>query len=56
MSSVFVVVHDNYGDQGVDFHGVFSTHEKANAYIHRREPLEGERQWWSIEESVIDKP
>ncbi len=30
---VYVVLHDNYGDQGVDFHGVFSTKELADEYI-----------------------
>jgi hypothetical protein len=33
---VFVVLWANYGDQGVDFCGVYSTKEKAQAYINKR--------------------
>lgn len=45
---VFVVLHENYGDQGVDFHGVFRSLEAAEHYVLQCEPSEHERQWWEI--------
>ncbi len=51
---VFIVVHANYGDQGVDVHGAFSTREKAYDYIDTKEPDNHEKQWWSVEERTID--
>ena len=34
-SPVFVVVHNNYGDQGVDVKGVFETRILAEQYVER---------------------
>jgi hypothetical protein len=48
--TVFVVLHDNYGDQGVDFHGVFGSFKRAQAYISKQEPDKHEQQWWEIHE------
>jgi hypothetical protein len=48
--TLFVVLHDNYGDQGVDFHGVFGSFKRAQAYISKQEPDKHEQQWWEIHE------
>lgn len=53
MSTVFVVLHENYGDQGVDFHFAFATRELADQYVRKREPRERERTWWEVREVVI---
>jgi hypothetical protein len=53
VDKVFVVLYSNYGDQGVEFCGVFKTREIAQAYIDKQEPDIDERQWFDIyEESV----
>jgi hypothetical protein len=53
MMIVYVVLHDNYVDQGVDFHKVFSSREKAQSYIHEQEPDESEHQNWLIVETEV---
>ena len=66
---VYVVLHDNYGDQGVDFHGVFAEKEDAEQYVatqllaHWEDakryfadaafPDEGERSCWDIKETLL---
>jgi hypothetical protein len=56
MDNVFVVLYNNYGDQGVDFCGVFKTRELAEKYIINREPNADERRWFDIyEEEIQDK-
>jgi len=52
---VYVVLFYNFGDQGTAFMGVFSSEEKAQAYINSKEPDENERQYWDIEECFIDE-
>ena len=37
-NTVFVVVFANYGDQGVDFIGVYKTKQAAQQEIDKREP------------------
>ncbi len=55
---VYVVLHANYGDQGVDFHKVFASKEKAEAYIEKHINDSGwredEKQWFSIREEVVN--
>lgn len=53
-NSVFAVVHCNYGDQGVDFLGVFASKKLAEEFIARREPREDERQWWDVLETPLE--
>jgi hypothetical protein len=48
--TVHVVLHDNYGGQGVDFHGAFSSRVAAEKYVVEKESDEHERQYWEIEE------
>ncbi len=47
--TVFVVLALEYGDQGVGFHGVFSTREKAQVYINSQRT-----EYWDIEEVIVD--
>lgn len=51
--TVFVVLHDNYGDQGLDFHGAFATRKLAENYINNREPDQYERELYMIEEAIV---
>lgn len=53
MKKVFVVLHCNYGDQGVDFIGVYGTKELAEQAIAKRERDENERKWYDILEEPI---
>ena len=50
---VYVVLWLNYGDQGVDFLGTFSTREKAAEFVSAREPDVNERQNYRIVESEV---
>jgi len=45
------VLFNNYGDQGKDFEGVFSTIDKAQAFIDSM-PKEY-RQWYDIVETDV---
>lgn len=53
--TVFVVLFNDYGDQGVDFCGVFSTEEKAKEYIKKKIKSlgRGEEQYFDIQEEII---
>jgi hypothetical protein len=55
---VYVVIHANYGDQGVDYHKTFSLREKAENYIEKwiedRGYSQSEKQWFSIIEETLD--
>jgi len=53
---VFAVLFCNFGDQGASFEGVFSTKQKAEAYVAEREPDEHERQWWDVVPVAVDEP
>lgn len=53
---VFVVTFDNYGDQGVDYVGVFSTEKLAKDFIIKTEPVINERQYYDIFCSEVDNP
>lgn len=51
--TVHVVLHDNYGDQGKDFWGVFDNREAAEEFVAKKERRKCERQWWEIEETPV---
>lgn len=51
--TVCVVLHENYGDQGVAFHGVFVSRSAAEKYVVEKESDEHERQYWDIEECQV---
>lgn len=54
---IYVVLWANYGDQGVDFLGVFKTIELAEKFITNymaaREIKKSERQWFDIVETQL---
>ena len=52
--TAFVVLHYNYGDQGVAFHGVFNTYELALSYIEEKESDKHEQQSWDILEEQVN--
>lgn len=51
--TVFVILWYNYGDQGVDFSGVYGTREAAGQAIIAREPDPHEQQYYRIVESEV---
>lgn len=53
--TVYAVLYCNYGDQGVDFCGVFATKEAAQRYIDKREQNVQERQWFQIEDCEVSE-
>lgn len=63
LEKVYVVLWDNYGDQGVDFLGTFSSREKAAKFTrvhmemiakeHSRKTDENELTCYSIVESIV---
>jgi hypothetical protein len=54
VNKVYVVLYYNYGDQGVDFRGCFSSKELAQKYINKTFK-EDEARWCDIEEEVVDE-
>lgn len=53
--TVYAVLHADYGDQGVDYRGVFGSREAAERYILKQELYNRyfDRQDWLIEESDV---
>ena len=48
MTVVYVVLWNNYGDQGSDFLGTFSTREKAESFIFAEAPkIEKNENYWN---------
>lgn len=50
---VHVVLHQNYGDQGVDYLGVFDTRASAERYVAARERNPNDRQWYDILDTQV---
>lgn len=52
MKTVFVVLWYNYGDQGVDYLGVFSSSEKAEEFISQK--ISTEKLCYATERCCFD--
>ena len=52
MTTVYLVVYNDYGDQGVDPIGVFSTIEKADEWINNQK--KDDPHWFNIMKMVVD--
>lgn len=52
--TVYIVVYLNYGDQGYEVEKVFFKREDAEAYVNAKGSNAYERQYWQIDEWVVN--
>ena len=53
--NIWLVFHDNYGDQGVDFKGAFATKEIAELWLKIHEQDKNELRWYDIREVEVQE-